>query len=242
MGDISALTDTSPLDLVALASAITKLPLPAAIAKAASESSKPARTGFFSIPLEIRLQIYAHLLQLPDYHPHSPSDGQSSQQAYASILRTCRLVNYEATHLLYAGNAFIAHPSLLASFPRLRPHLAPVSQPWPLACIRRFHLTLRLDNDPPFTAAAATEAFSGVDELTIYLAQSSFLAAGCANLRLFEGVRGVGRVRIEGSTTGFEEYVEWLEGVMRSGAGCDAGKFVAHGPSLVELLAVRFNV
>lgn len=192
------------------------------------------------MPLELRLQIYTYLLQLAPYTPHA--NRHDACTPHASILRTCRLINAEATPLLYALNTFIAHPSLLTTFPRLRPHLTPVSQPWPLGQIRRFQLTLRLDIDPPFTAAAAEAAFSGVEELTVYVTQSSFLGVGCANLRLLEGVRGVKSVRIAGSTTGFEEYVAWLEDAMRTECGTDVPKFVAQGPSVVDLLSIRFYV
>lgn len=196
--------------------------------------------SFLTIPLEIRLQIYAYLL-LASSAPASYSHFYTTK-IYTPILLASRLTNHEATPILYRHNTFTAHPSLLASFPRLRAAFPPITQPYPVSLIRRFHLTLRLDCDPGFTADAATAAFSGRDALTLHLTQSSFLGVGCANLRLFEGVRGVRRVKIGGSTTGFEAYIAWLEGVMMADKGVDVGVFVEEGPSVVERLAIRFYV
>lgn len=208
-------------------------------------SSQAPQMGFLTLPVELRLEIYAYLFHLCPYSRFGPSRSNKEEENSphgAALLRTCRLIHEEATPFLYADNTFIAHPSLLASFPRLRPHLSPVSDAGALSRIRRFDVTLRLDCDPPFTADAAVASFSGVDELVIHIVQASFLAVGCANLRLFEGVRGVAAVSIVGSTTGFEEYVAWLRGVMTAPIGADVGKFVPQRPSLVDLLAIRFYV
>lgn len=59
-------------------------------------------------------------------------------------------------------------------------------------------------------------AFTGADELTVEVWQSMYDGAGSEVLGLFEGVRRVRGVRVWGSTVGREEYVAWLEGVMRN--------------------------
>lgn len=59
--------------------------------------------------------------------------------------------------------------------------------------------------------------------MVVDVAQAVFLGVGYENLRVLEGVRGVKRVVIRGSTTGFEGYVEWLTGVME-GDG-DVGEY-----------------
>ncbi|KJK77862.1 hypothetical protein H634G_06829 [Metarhizium anisopliae BRIP 53293] len=58
-----------------------------------------------------------------------------------------------------------------------------------------------------------------MDEVVVDVSQAVFLGAGRENLRVLEGVRGVGRAVIRGSTTGFERYVDWLTGVMEAEKG-----------------------
>lgn len=189
---------------------------------------------FLTLPLELRLQIYSYLLHLP------PPTPLSSPTIHAPILLTNHLIHAEATPLLYAENTFIAHPSMLTSFPRLRSYYPPIRCAEPVRLIRRYHLTVRLDCDLPFTKEAATEAFSGIEALELYLVQSVFLGVGGTNLRAFEGVRGVGRVVITGSTTGIEGYVEWLRGVMQSERGVDVKEFERSEEE--DDIAVRLNV
>lgn len=82
--------------------------------------------------------------------------------------------------------------------------------------IRRFRIRVRLDADAPFDAASAAASFSGCELLEVEAWQASFMAAGPdAAMRAFEGVRGVGKARVWGSTDGWEEYARWLEREMR---------------------------
>lgn len=189
------------------------------------------KTSLLSLPLEIRLQIYALLLSLPPYSKHSTHQPP----VHAAILLANRLINFEATPLLYS-NTFLAHPSLLSSFPRLRPSYAPVREASALRRIRRFHLVLRLDCDVPCSRHAFAAAFTGLDELVVDVVQAVFLGVGCANLRVLEGVRGVHRVTIRGSTTGFEDYIRWLEGVMMSEPGANVDDFEPSGSERVHHL------
>ncbi|UNI19067.1 hypothetical protein JDV02_005284 [Purpureocillium takamizusanense] len=169
----------------------------------------------------------------PSQHHHAHQQVSQKQHQHQqhdihpALLQTCRLIHLEASPILYSLNTFVAHPSLLASFPRLRPRWrgGPVREARALARLRRFHLTLRLDCDLPFSRDRAARAFSGADALVVDAVQAVFLGVGCANLRVLEGVRGVGRARVVGSTTGFEDYVRWLEGVMMSPPGVEVVAF-----------------
>lgn len=197
---------------------------------------------FLTLPPEVRLQIYSYLLHLPPpCSTDSSSPSPSSALVHAPILLTNHLINVEATSLLYSQNTFLAHPSLLTSFPRLRAYYPPIRSPNPLLLIRRFRLTLRLDCDLPFTPDAAAKALSGLEHLEIILVQSVFLGVGGSNLKALEGVRGVEDVVIGGSTTGFEEYVEWLKLLMCSAQG--AAPCNVFEPSEVEGdVALRLNI
>ncbi|KAK1657577.1 hypothetical protein BDP55DRAFT_638598 [Colletotrichum godetiae] len=181
------------------------------------------RCFFLDLPCEIRLDIYALLLVL-----HTPLEkvSPSSPQIrlHPAILSVNRQIHAEGTPILYGNNIFLAHAKLLASFPRLRPWYPPVRERSVLPRIRRFHIRLRLDCDLAFDSAAATAAFSGVDEFVVEVWQAAFQSADHSALRVFEGVRDVKTVRVYGSITGFEEYVCWLEGVMRCDSEIEDGK------------------
>lgn len=211
-----------------------------------ASTSQQCNTNFFSLPFEIRLEVYTYLLCLaPDSSSRQQShrhlqllyhDYHASQsRIHPNILLANRQINYEATYLLYSTNIFIAHPNLLASFPRLRPWYGPLRETAVLPRIRRFHLRLRLDCDLAYDRVAAAKAFSGVDELSIHVAQSEFLGVGCDNLAVLEDVRGVGKVTISGSTTGFEDYILWLQNAMQSAPGCDIPKLEALGSAMAAL-------
>ncbi|KAK5993248.1 hypothetical protein PT974_06677 [Cladobotryum mycophilum] len=107
--------------------------------------------------------------------------------------------------------------------------------------IRRFHVQVRLDNDVNYDRLAVAKAFSGLRELSVELVQSEFLGAGYDNLTRFEDVRGVGRVTIWGSTTGFEDYVCWLQGAMMSEPGAQVPAFEASDTILAQVLNARLG-
>ncbi|CEJ81227.1 hypothetical protein VHEMI01369 [[Torrubiella] hemipterigena] len=164
--------------------------------------------------------------QMPPTPPSSPPNqyqlnGFAVPQSYngpprvhAAVLGVCRQVHREALPILYAQNTFVAHPSLLSSFPRLRSWYPPVRESSMHKHIRRWYLQVRLDCDVPFTATKASLAFDGAAALEIDLVQSVFLGVGYSNLRVLEQIRGVKRVKVGGSTTGFEKYIGWLEDKM----------------------------
>ncbi|KAL2212220.1 hypothetical protein CC79DRAFT_1364501 [Sarocladium strictum] len=197
------------------------------IARSPATSSRVS--PLLRLPVELRLQIYAYLLSYQTDTSRlssiSTSRKTSAKSLNASILLVNRQLNDEATPFLYSQNTFLAHPSLLTSFPRLRSFLPPITEPSVLCLIRRIHLTMRLDCGPAFDADTACRTLSGLEELTIELAQGYFLGAGCQNLTALEGVRSVTRLRFCGSTIGFETYLAWLREVMMSRPGDQIQKF-----------------
>ncbi|KAF4970662.1 hypothetical protein FZEAL_9987 [Fusarium zealandicum] len=182
------------------------------------------QTGFLDLPVEIRLDIYDQLLRTTPYTKCCRQNPDN--QVHASLLRANRQIHDEATDLLYGTNTFLAHPTLLTSFPRLRAWYDPVQESSIIPRIRRFHAQVRLDVDLPYEADAVTKAFSGLDELSIDVVQAMFLGVGYRNLTKFEGVRGIKKIRIFGSTTGFEDYVEWLKKAMTTEPGEHVDDFV----------------
>jgi hypothetical protein len=81
---------------------------------------------------------------------------------------------------------------------------------------------VRLDVDARFSKAQVSDAFSGADELEVEVWQATFAAADLTVLKLFEGVRGVGRAKVTGSVG--REYAACLEGVMMADYGFVVGK------------------
>ncbi|TFB04967.1 hypothetical protein CCMA1212_002499 [Trichoderma ghanense] len=203
-----------------------------------STSPTTPKVGFMSLPLELRFQIYTHLLTIPpsssstssqpSHHALSATEPSPREPSriHPAILLANRQINWEATPFLYSTNIFLAHPSLLTTFPRLRNWYPPLREAKTLVPrIRRFHVQVRLDLPLPFDREKAREAFSGLDELSIDVVQAMFLGVDCANLAVFEAVRGVKRVRIGGSTTGFEEYIAWLVEAMTRPVGTEVAPF-----------------
>ncbi|CAK3799634.1 Hypothetical predicted protein [Lecanosticta acicola] len=174
---------------------------------------------FLALPAELRCQIYEHLLLQGRGHPIG-----------ANILRTCKQIYAEGMPMLYGENTFLAHPSLLASLPTFLVGVRPskIVAPMPVKCervvgmIRRFYLLVRLDCDPRFTSLQAQESFSGVSNLELEVFQAMYGSCDFSVLRLFEGVRGVGKARVQGSI-GDGKYARWLERCMESAEGTEMG-------------------
>ncbi|KAH6611067.1 hypothetical protein Trco_001087 [Trichoderma cornu-damae] len=194
------------------------------------------KVGFMSLPLELRFQIYALLLSIPPQpksssHHHLSSRSEAPSYVYPAILLANRQINWEATPFLYS-NMFVAHPSLLATFPRLRSWYSPLREAKALVPrIHRFHVQIRLDLPLQFDRKAAAESFSGVDELSVDVEQSMFLGVGYDNLTVFDQVRGVKNLYISGSTTGFEDYIAWLRYAMTSPVGAEVAPYEAESVS-----------
>lgn len=175
-----------------------------------------APLSFLDLPGEIRNQIYKDLLLiLPLSTPRILGDPP----IYPQILAVCRQVHDEATQILYGANTFLAHPNLLADLPRLRLYYDTISEKHLIDQISRYHIRVRLDCDPRFSAVTAQKAFTGVEELTIEVFQAQFGGSDYAVLKRFESVRGVKRARIYGSIYAFPEYAEWLQYAMMSRIG-----------------------
>ncbi|KAM7215840.1 hypothetical protein V8F06_008781 [Rhypophila decipiens] len=191
-----------------------------------------------AIPVEIRLEIYNYLLVLHLQPPQTPSlitttspntpihsfIDPTSPHLHPSILSTCRQIYHEALPTLYAQNIFLAHESNLTISPHLFLPLPPTRPNPNIRLIRRWRIRVRLDcGFPPWPSDDVRRAFSGAEELTIYVYRAMFIGGvGVDVLRRFEGVRGVRRARILGSVLGFERYVQWLEGrMMREVEGDD---------------------
>ncbi|KAF2238833.1 hypothetical protein EV356DRAFT_563533 [Viridothelium virens] len=197
----------------------------AASQKATTPTTTTTPFPLLALPLEIRLLIYQHALT----HPSLPTLRRLSTQAHCSdyvlpalpvspaLLLTCRLINSEATPVLYGANTFAAHPSLLTSLPYLVRPSAPIRDPAVARRIRRWWVHVRLDTDPAWEAAEVCAAFDGCEELEVEVFQAQFASCGYAVLRRFEGVRGVRTARVCGSVE--EGFARWLEGVMMSGVG-----------------------
>ena len=83
---------------------------------------------------------------------------------------------------------------------------------------------MRLDTDPRFSKQQVEESFNGVEELRIDVFQSMYGSCDFSVLKLFEGVRGVGKVKIDGSL-GDRRYAEWLAKTIQLPAGEEPEQF-----------------
>ncbi|KAI0205395.1 hypothetical protein F4808DRAFT_283011 [Astrocystis sublimbata] len=218
-----------------------------------------------TLPFEIRLEIYAHLLTAPSHplitsppsppdvtlpslpSPARPSSSSSSSSPrpsapffspqapphplYPNILRACRQLHAECTPVLYSSNTFLAHTSLLTTFPSYfspthpRKRFAAIRSAPLASLVKRYRVRLRLDAEPQFARDAVTAQFSGKNEVVVEVWQAVWRGAGPDALRLFEGVRGVKTAKITGSTSGFEAYAHWLEHAMMADIGDYIGPF-----------------
>lgn len=181
------------------------------------------------LPAEIRISIWELVVI---HHQCSKAPTIKNHNFYpASLLRTCKQINCEATPILYQSNTFLAHPSLLASLPsfllRTQPTrltLSPVTHSRVSKLIRRFFIHVRLDVDPRFSTSQATESFSGAETLEIEVFQSMYGSCDFANLQLFEEVRGVGKAVVQGSI-GDGNYARWLEASLMTPPGVEVEKY-----------------
>ncbi|KAG4435403.1 hypothetical protein IFR05_009110 [Cadophora sp. M221] len=181
-----------------------------------------ALLSFTDLPGEIRNQIYNQLLILPALSTPRPL---GDPLLYPEILSVCRKVHEEAKQILYGCNTFLAHPNLLGEMPRLRLYYDTIHTRNLISLIQRFHIRVRLDCDPNFSAENAAKSFTGVEELSIEVFQAQFGSSDYKVLKLFEGIRGVKRAKVYGSVIAFPEYVEWLQNSIRTPEGMDIEVF-----------------
>lgn len=100
----------------------------------------------------------------------------------------------------------------------------PVKHERVVGMIRNYYLLVRLDTDPRFTTLQAREAFSGVASLELEVFQAMYGSCDFSVLKLFEGVRGVGKATVQGSV-GDGRYARWLERRMESEEGAELEPF-----------------
>jgi hypothetical protein len=141
-----------------------------------------------------------------------------------NILRTCHRIHDEATPILYKSNIFCAHPTQLKGSPFLVASDRVVYYSRFKDHITKWYISLRLDTDPRLQARDVEAAFNGVESLEVEVWQAMFGTADTRVLKLFEGVRGIGRVVIQGSVS--RGYSEWLATCMESPPGSVVAPYV----------------
>ena len=182
---------------------------------------------FLKLPPELRNEIYCLLLTnttpiKPCTHRRYGYDSQEPQISIsASILRVSKQAYFESMPLLYSLNRFQAHPSLLNGLPFFADSYRPVISSYCSSFIRRYHMAVRLDNDPPWTSEDVARAFSGVEELVLEGWQASFGGCDNSNLMAFSSVRGVGKAKVHGSGLS-PAFTRWLEKTIESSEGEEA--------------------
>ena len=196
--------------------------------------------SFLDLPGEIRNQIYLELLIVPDLA--TPLLQFGSHPIYPRILEVCQKVHDEAKEILYGINTFLAHPNLLTGLPRLRLHYDTISSESIISLIRRYHIRVRLDCDPNFTAIKVIDAFTDIEELSIEVFQTQYGGSDYNVLRLFEGIRGVKKANIFGSTSSFPKYAEWLQDAMMTPKGIVLKSFNDGSKEDVRLKAPELSV
>jgi hypothetical protein len=180
--------------------------------------------NFLDLPGEIRNEIYILLLVIPRKTYIAPVFDCKPNPIHPQILSACREIHNEALQILYGLNTFIANPILISDLPKLTPFHPIVDSLEMVALIRKYYIRIQLDCDPWYSLETVRDAFTGVEELTVFVFQMNFESSPGALTR-FEGVRGVKNVRIVGSTYGFPRYVEWLEGCITAAEGEDVEGF-----------------
>ncbi len=186
-----------------------------------------------ALPPEVRNQIWQNILvqctttRLPECtFPVVSENVKGTYRFCANLLRTCKQVNSEGTPILYGANVFSAHPTLLATLPSFlllrvpnRVNLPrPIVHPQVMKLIRRYYIFVRLDTDPRYSRQQVEESFNDAEELHIEVFQAMYGSCDFSVLKLFEGVRGVGKVKIEGSL-GDRKYADWLSDTMQLPVG-----------------------
>ena len=180
-----------------------------------------------ALPAELRNYIWRlillHDLRIPKanvMYINAAEPPRKKSRFCANVLRTCKQINSEGTPILYGENMFSAHINLLATLPSfiLSAHpnsarLPPVVYPRVTKFIRRYYIFVRLDTDPRYSRRQVEESFNGVEELQIDVFQSMYGSCDFSVLRLYEGVRGVGKVTVDGSL-GDRKYANWLSRCM----------------------------
>ncbi|KAI0849983.1 hypothetical protein F5Y00DRAFT_47275 [Daldinia vernicosa] len=138
------------------------------------EDEEKAPSPFLALPIEIRLEIFKHLLVLP---PDAPPPSQKTyyqcgqhrtpSPLHPAILRANRQLHAEALPVLYRRNTFLAHNTLLTTLPRLRRAYSPVLSAHLAGLITRFYVCVRLDAEPGYDRAQAAMQLSNKEEVIL---------------------------------------------------------------------------
>ena len=94
------------------------------------------RLGFLSLPPELRVQIYRHLLL--EHRPLSTDWRFSTYLPNAAILATCKLIRCEAFQVLYGENVFFLRSA--------EPELSILANPHVADTMQNLYLDTRLDD------------------------------------------------------------------------------------------------
>ncbi|KAL1837601.1 hypothetical protein VTJ49DRAFT_3619 [Mycothermus thermophilus] len=111
---------------------------------------KRSNITFLDLPAELRLEIYRlHFEGCDDIIDLDPRNRQTIHKKLA-ILRTCRLVYEEATHVFYSGHTFRIFPTQSLQLAKVKKPLLARLAPHQRRCIRRLELRLGIAwGDPP---------------------------------------------------------------------------------------------
>lgn len=200
-----------------------------------NKASSQPQCPLLALPAELRNHIWEYLLvqhtrttyiyAAPARFANVSETSRRNKRFCANILRTCKQINAEGTPILYGENVFRAHSQLLTTLPSFLLYtvpekitLDPVKHPRVAKMIRRYYIYVRLDTDPRFSRKQVEESFTGVQELEIEVYQAMFAGSDFSVLKLFEGVRGVGKATIKGSL-GDGRYANWLIDCMQQSVG-----------------------
>ena len=195
---------------------------------------------FLSLPGEVRNQILRLLLihrtpiivhHFALLHPPNPTSLNLS----TNILLTDRATYNEGRTILYGENTFQAHPMLLTRTVFALCVHRPVQQSC-VSHVRRFHIRVRLDSDPFYSAQKVQEAFTNADELEVEVFRASFEAGSYRALEGYAGVRGIRKARVYGSVE--PVFAQWLEQRMMSKDGEKLGIWEERGFAMLESLGI----
>ena len=196
--------------------------------------------SYSKLPGEVRNQILRLLLthRTPIVIHHYSLLGPpvpTSLSLSPSILLINRATYEEGCTILYGENTFQAHPMLLTEAVFALWASRPISQRY-LHHVKRFHVRVRLDNDPFYSVETVQAAFNDADELELEVFRVSFEAGSYSVLERYAGVRGIQKAKVHGSIdTG---YARWLENRMMSKHGEGLEKWEEQGFAVLDSLRI----